>query len=207
MLVPGEDPLNMKHLPKEKRDQLILVCLGTLAAIVGIYYSVISSQRKSIENMTRQKNEHEAKLIGAERLASSINQFQKNLETAHNRLRAIESTMASGDMYSWVILTVNTFKENYRIDIPQFSREVPTEVGMFHKFPYRAAAFHLRGTAYFHDLGKFVSDFENNFPYMRIQNLELEPSAPSIANGPVSPDDQEKLAFKMEIVALVNPLQ
>ena len=109
--------------------------------------------------------------------------------------------MASGDMYSWIILTVNTFKENYKLDIPQFSREVPSEVGMFTKFPYRAAVFHVRGSAFYHDFGRFVADFENAFPYMRIQNIELDPNASS-ANASNEP---EKLAFKMEIVALVNP--
>jgi hypothetical protein len=107
-----------------------------------------------------------------------------------------------GDMYSWIILTVNTFKENYGVEIPQFSREVAAEVGMFAKFPYRAAVFHLRGTARYHEFGRFVADFENAFPYMRIQNIELDPSAASAANAQ---NDPERLAFRMEIVALVNP--
>jgi hypothetical protein len=131
-----------------------------------------------------------------------MSQFQSNLQESSGKLKAIESTMASGDMYSWIILTVNNFKENYKIDIPQFSREVPGEVGILPRFPYRAALFHVRGTAYYQDFGRFVADFENSFPYMRIQNIELEPSGGSNANKVSEP---EKLAFKMEIVALVNP--
>ena len=192
----------MKNLPKEKRDRLILVCLGTVAVMVGLYYGVISNQKKSLEDMAHKQVDQENKLQSAERLARSIPQIQHNLGASLARLTAIESTMASGDMYSWIIMTVNTFKENYRVDIPQFSREVATEVGMFGRFPYHAAVFHLRGTAYYHDFGKFVADFENNFPYMRIQNIELDPIPASNANGQ---NDQEKLAFKFEIVVLVNP--
>lgn len=192
----------MKSLPKDKRDRLILVVLVSAAAIVGLYYGVVSSQRRSLEALAKQKGEEEAKLSGAERLAGSVSQFQRNLEESAAKLKAIESTMASGDMYSWVILTVNNFKENYKIDIPQFSREVPGEVGIVPRFPYRAALFHIRGTAYYHDFGRFVADFENSFPYMRIQNLELEPAGGSSANKASEP---EKLAFKVEIVALVNP--
>lgn len=194
----------MKNLSKEKRDRLVLVCLGTLAAIAGLYFGVIASQRKSLKDYARKHIEQENKLNSAQRLTGNIPQFQKNLETATESLKAIERSMASGDMYSWIILTINTFKENYRVDIPQFSREIPMEIGMFPKFPYRAAAFHLRGTAYYHDFGKFVADFENAFPYMRIQNIELEPPTMSSANAP---SDQEKLTFKMEVVALVNPNQ
>jgi Tfp pilus assembly protein PilO len=192
----------MKHLPKEKRDRLILLCLGTLAVMAGLYYGLITTQEKSLEEMAKKQVDQENKLQSAQRLANSTSQIQKSLEGSLSRLKAIESTMASGDMYSWIILTVNSFKENYRVDIPQFSREVQTEVGMFGRFPYRAVVFHLRGTAFYHDFGRFVADFENAFPYMRLQNLEMEPIVASTANAQ---NDQEKLAFKFEIVALINP--
>jgi Tfp pilus assembly protein PilO len=193
----------MKKLPKEKRDRLILVFLGTCAVLTGLYFGLISFQRKSLEAMTNRRENQKTKLKDGERLASSMPQIQKNLEEVSGRLKNIESTMPSGDMYSWIILTVNTFKENYKVEIPQFSREVPAKVGMFATFPYRAVIFNLRGTAHFHDFGRFVADFENTFPYMRIQNIELDPSSASNSNLQT---DAEKLAFKMEIVTLVNPL-
>jgi Tfp pilus assembly protein PilO len=191
----------MKKLPKEKRDRLILVCLGTLALTAGLYYGLISTQQRSMQEMAKKQFDWEVKLNNAQRLANNTDKIEKELETNRSKLDAIESTMPSGDIYSWIILNVNTFKENYRIDIPQFSREVPSEVGMFAKFPYRAAVFNLRGTAHFHDFGRFVADFENAFPYMRIQNIELDPASASNASAQA---DQEKLAFKMEIVTLVN---
>ena len=193
----------MKSLPKEKRDRLILVFLGTCAILVGLYFGLISFQQKSLEAMTKRRQEQQTKLSNGQLLGGSLPQIQQNLEAAAGRLKAIEATMPSGDMYSWVILTVNTFKENYKVEIPQFSREVPANVGMYADYPYRAAIFNLRGTAHFHDFGRFVADFENTFPYMRIQNIELDPSSTSNAN-PQS--DDEKLAFKMEIVTLINPV-
>src|SRR5262245_32393114 len=115
----------MKNLPKEKRDRLILVCLGTLAILVGLYYGVISTQQKSLAEMAKKQVEQESKLKNGERLASGGAQLLKSLETTDTKLKAIEGRMPSGDMYSWIILTVNTFKENYQVDIPQFSKEVP----------------------------------------------------------------------------------
>src|SRR5262245_19075431 len=191
----------MKPLPKEKRDRLILIALGTIAIMVGLYYGAISSQSRRLDALAKMKIEQEGKFSGAQRIASSMSQFQTNFETLQSKLKAIESTMASGDMYSWVILTVNNFKETYKVEIPQFSREVPGEVGMFGKYPYKAAVFHIRGTAFYHDFGRFVADFENTFPFMRIQNVELEPAG---GNNVSKADNPEKLAFKMEIVALVN---
>ena len=200
----------MKNLPKEKRDRLILVVVGTLAMIAGLYWGVVRTQRQTLVALAEKHTEEEIKVGNAQRLANSTAKLQADLQVVNEKLKAIESTMPSGDMYSWIILTINSFKENggYKVDIPQFSREVAGEVGLIAKFPYRAAVFHVRGTAFFHDFGRFVADFENTFPYMRIQNIDLEPvgSSSSTREG-VSPsaDDAEKLAFKFEIVTLVNP--
>ncbi len=191
----------MKNLPKEKRDRLILVGLGTAVIMVGLYYGLITLQQKSLQTTLKRQGEQQAKLSEAQRLTGNSGPIQKGLEAATSQLKGIEATMPSGDMYSWIILTVNTFKEKYQVDIPQFSREVQSDIGMYAKFPYKAATFSLRGTAFYHDLGRFISDFENTFPYMRIQNIELEPSA---ANQSANPVDGEKLAFKLDVITLVN---
>jgi Tfp pilus assembly protein PilO len=192
----------MKNLSKEKRNRLILIGLGTVVIIAAIWQALVTTQKHSLEIMAQQIRDKKAKVDSAQRLVNSSSQIQKNLEGTSEKLKAIENDMASGDMYSWIILTVNKFREGYKVEIPQYSREVPCEVGMFSKFPYRAALFTLRGNAYFHDLGKFLADFENRFPYIRVQNLTVEPAASSAANNT---SDSEKLAFQMELVTLINP--
>jgi Tfp pilus assembly protein PilO len=192
----------MKNLPKEKRDRLILIVLGTLMVLIAIWYGLVSAQNKSLAAIHKRTLEQQDKVGSAKRLINSVGDLEKSLEVATEKLRSIEHSMASGDMYSWIILTMNRFRADRNVDIPQFSREVTVDVGVLPKFPYRGALFNVRGSAYFHDLGKFIADFENEFPYLRLQNLELEPAASSSAT---STGDAEKLAFKMEIVTLVNP--
>lgn len=193
----------MKGLSKDKRDRLILVAIGTLAIIVGLWYGVITQQRKALGRIAERAREQQTKVDNGQRLVTSSGDLQQNVEKANAKLRAVEQTMASGDMYSWIILTVNKFRADRQVDIPQFSREVTTEVGVLPRFPYRAALFNVRGTAFYHDFGKFVADFENTFPFLRVQNVELEPAGSSSAT---QTPDSEKLAFKMEIVALINPM-
>ena len=191
----------MKNLPKEKRDRLIVVGVGTLVIAVGLYYGVISMQQKALLSTAKAKADLLGKLGEGQRLLGTSVAIQKGLESATAKRKAIEATLPSGDMYSWIISTVNAFKEKYDVDIPQFSREVPTTIGVSANFPYKAAVFTLRGTAYFHELGRFISDFENTFPYMRIQNIEIEPNP---AGSGATPADSEKLLFKIEVVTPVN---
>lgn len=191
----------MKKLPKEKRDKIILVGIGTAVVVAGLWYAVITTQQNTLKTIADLRESQQTKVQNAERLVATVAEVERRLEAASLRLRAVEKEMAAGDMYSWVITTMNRFKDGYNIDIPQYSREVIGEVGVLPRFPYRAAVFQLRGTGYYHDFGRFIADFENRFPYMRVQNLELEPAG--VVAG--SNDDPERLAFRMEVVALVNP--
>ena len=193
----------IKNLSKEKRDKLILVVIITAGILVGAWYGIITVQKKAIGSLAQQTAEQKAKVEGAKRLIASATDLQNKAAAANAKLRTIEESMASGDMYSWVILMVNKFRADRKVDIPQFSREITTEVAVLPRFPYKAALFNLRGTAHFHDFGKFIADFENAFPFLRVQNIELEPASESSAT---QTPDAEKLAFKMELVALINPL-
>lgn len=204
----------MKNLPKEKRDRILVIIVGAIALMIGLYYGVIIHQRDALKALSLKHVEEQSRLQNSQRLISGLTNLRDKLNTAQKRLDAIESTLPHGDMYSWIILTMNSFKENggYKVEIPQFSRENPTEVGILAKFPYKANAFYIRGTALYHDFGRFVADFENTFPYMRIQNIQLEPADGTTAgNGNTtlaashSAEETEKLAFRMEVIALVNP--
>lgn len=192
----------MKGLTKEKRDQLILTVIGAVAVCAGLWFGLISTMRHGLGVITEQMEEKKTKVTNAQRLVGSTADLQKTLEDHTAKLKVIEDSMAAGDMYSWIILKVNKFREDRKVEIPQFSREVRTEVGMFPKFPYKAAVFTVRGTAFFHDLGKFIAEFENAFPHVYLQNLELEPASNSNATAAGHP---EMLSFKMEIVTLINP--
>src|SRR5258708_32736769 len=180
----------MKNLQKEKRNRLILIVAGTLGCMLAIWFGLVRAQNKGLENIATKTIEQQNKVGNAARLIGSTTEIQMKLEAAAEKLHAIETGMASGDLYSWMIMTVNKFRAGHRVDIPQFSREVPTEVGVLPKFPYKAALFNVRGTAYFHDLGTFLADFENNFQDLRVQNLELEPAAGSRSHSTCGPGDQ-----------------
>ena len=194
----------MKKLNREKRDRIILVTLGTVIAVAAIWQMVIANQIKNRKIVDDLAMKEEQKVANAQRLIGSARDVARNLEKYSGKLKSIENGMAAGDIYSWLIDTINKFKTAHsNVFIPQFSREVACDVGLLPGFPYKAAAFNLRGTAYFHDFGIFVADLENTFPFLRVQNVELEPATnPSTAAN--SKADAERLSFRMEIVVLIG---
>jgi len=195
----------MNKLPKEKRDRIIAVTIATVIAIGGIWYGLIRSQQAKLEESTRTTIKAREKVTNAKRRVEKEKLIQVELDAARLGLKAIEEEMAAGDLYSWIIVTVNKFRAAYRVEIPQFSREQVSEVNVIPGFPYKGATFTLRGTAYYHDLGKFVADFENAFPHVRLLNLEMEPVGLPNPTAQSNLDEQEKLSFKMDIVTLIKP--
>ena len=200
--------MTMNKLPKEKRDRIILVVLGTVFLIAGVWFGLIRSQRGTLEKYTKDGVQAQEKVTSAKRRIEKEKQIQAELDLAGQGLKTIEDEMASGDLYSWLIVTLNKFRIPYTntVEIPNFSRETVAEVLLIPNFPYKAATFTIRGTAYYHELGRFVADFENTFLHIRLLNLEMEPlGLPNAGAVRASPDEEEKLSFKMEIVTLIKP--
>ena len=191
--------MNFSKLPREKRNKLMLVVVGTLLAVAALYCLVISHQNENLARLANKKLDVQAnqrRVLEAIRRASAI---EADLTSAQQGLAEAEADIASGDLYSWVINTLRQFKSNYKVNIPQFSPISGTsEVSLLSNCPYKQATVSLSGTAHFHDLGRFVADLENQFPHMRVLNLSLE------LNQSPAADDQETVSFKLDIATLVK---
>ena len=185
-------------LTKEKRDRLILVSLVIGIVMAGLWFGLIKFQQSKLAALEKRRAAAELKLKSMETAIKNSDQLQAEVNNVEQSLGALEENMASSDPYGWMIDTIKKFKLSYRVDIPQFSTVVLADMSMFPKFPYKQVTMSVNGTAYYHELGRFIADFENRFPQIRIQNLDIEPSSNLTSN------DREKLSFKMDIVALVK---
>ena len=193
----------MKKLPKEKKMQLILVALATVGVIAGLWMFLLSLQRNKIKEIEGKIASTEKQIAKVQKVVVEASLVQTNLNEATAKLDTIEATMPSGDLYSWMVSTLRQFNgPGYRVDMPQIGMPTIGEVRMFASFPYHEATVSVAGSAYYWDFGKFLADFENHFPYMHVESLNIEPAAG------MNPEEREKLSFRMSIVALVkaNPL-
>jgi hypothetical protein len=188
----------MNKLPKEKRDQLILVCICTLATLAVISLGLIRRQYAGISATNARNEAARNNLQTMEDTIKRADTISAQVVDLTYTLSHTEGDLATGDPAAWIYDTIRTFKTHYKVDISVNGQLSMGEVDLLSKFPYRQLKVTVNGTAYYHDLGKFIADFENNFPHARITNLVLEPSG---STG----DNSEKLAFRMDIIALTNP--
>ena len=187
----------MKRLSPAKQQQLIGVLIATLAVIGGVYFFLISPQEKKnadlafqIRRNTDQLALYQSTIKLADAKASEVKELKEELAQS-------EDDIASGDVYEWTYEKfMRGFKPAYKVEIPNLSQPTQGDCDLIGGFPYKQIRFSLVGTAYFHDLGKFVADFENKFPHCRVLNLSVD--------MPFNPAS-ERLSFHMEIAALVKP--
>jgi hypothetical protein len=187
----------MKWLPRDKRNPFIIAVASTVVILGLLYFGLIRLQFEFLSKVAEDKKIAANKLEGIENTIKNSDTTATQLADVTYTLSRAEEDMASGDLYSWTYSTIRLFKQQYKVEIPEVGHPSVSDVDMFPTFPYKQLRFTVNGTAYYHDLGKFIADFENAFPHARVVNLVAEPMSDS--------GDSEKLSFRMDIIALIKP--
>ncbi len=203
----------MNKITKDKRDKLLIIGVLTGLVVSVLYAMVISAQRGQIADLedkifrTRESLDKNARWI---RQSATV---QANASAVVQDLDAVHSQMSPLDKFKWFYNSVEKFRAGYsNVSLLDISREPEIgEIGVLPKFPYPAATFGVKMHSTYHDFGKFISDFENNFPYMRIQGLraEIDPAqrlAGASAMSNVDADKRERLLFTFKVVTLIKPI-
>jgi Tfp pilus assembly protein PilO len=190
--------MNILPKEKEKRIQFAFAVFGTLVVLGLVWMFLIQPQNNSLRDIAGKQRDEMAKLQKVKEAIKKADEISAQLADVTGQLSHAEQDMASGDVYAWTYDTIRGFKASYHVDIPSISQPTMGEVNLVPQFPYKQIKVSISGTAFYHDLGKFIADFENTFPHIRLINLSIEPT-----NGQGA--DSEKLSFQMEIIALVKP--
>jgi hypothetical protein len=186
-------------LTKQQQQHLLLVGILTLAVCGGIWFGLIQRQNRGLAATVSKMEQARTKQNEIRNLVNARERINAELDANARQIAAIEGTFAEEpDLYSWFIIKLREFQLAYNVDTPQISREVVGEMLLLPGFPYRQATYSIRGTAYYEELGRFIADFENRFPYFRLLNLEVD-----LGGGTAA--EPEKLNFRLDVSTLVKP--
>jgi Tfp pilus assembly protein PilO len=190
--------MNIFPKDREKRTQFILVIFCTLVVLGLIGFALIRPQYQTLSKIAKTESDERDKLQKIKDTIKKAGDAATQLSNVTSNLSRGEEDMASGDIYAWTYDTIRKFKASYRVDVPTIGQPSLGEVDVLPQFPYKQIRVSISGTAHYHDLGRFIADFENTFPHIRVVNLTIEPvNATEPGN--------ERLSFRMDIVALVKP--
>lgn len=186
--------MNLLPKNKQKRNQLFVTLVVVILAIAGLGFGVIRPQYTKLNSIHQATAATQAKWQASERLIQQSTSSASNLADLSLELSSNEDDMAAGDIYAWTLDTVRHFKARYKVELPGIGQPTVCPMDLLPGFPYQQLRFSISGTGYYHDIGKFIADFENRYPHMRVVNLDIAPLG----------SDSEKLSFRADIVALVK---
>ena len=176
------------------------IAAGTVVLMGILWYVGVTAKQEELSKTEKNTAQMRDTLKKAEGTMRNGEEIAEKLESRTQLLQKRESLLAPDrDAYAWIISTINPFIQARRgVNIYHYSQPEVTDLGIIPDFPYKWATFHLLGTGYYHDMGKFFSDLENNFPCFRVQNLEM--GAITTVGG-----EPEKLSMSFDLVVPVKP--
>jgi Tfp pilus assembly protein PilO len=190
----------MNSFSKAKRLQALLILAGTVVIMTLLYTHFIRPGQLRHYEVEQQQAAGRSEQEAARNRIRLAAVFEQDLLHAEERLGLFEATMASGDVYLWMIRALDRISDRHRvhfnqIEPPQFE---PNE--FVPRVPYEAARFTVSGSATYADFGHFLADLENTYPFLRFRHLELEP----MAFGRPNPEEANQLRFQGDFSVLVR---
>ena len=214
-------------LTQEKREAMMKVAGGFLVGLGALWWFGVYGQQGELVTL----GEEVLKVRSdAERAARNVNNgpnVEAWLAAARQRLEAEEAGLVpiTGNRRNWLLTEVNKVIDSVvaqgggRCELEEIRPVEPLErtAELLPKFPYTANHFRVRMAAFYADFGRFVAEFENRFPYMRVQGLTVkrpdgvgtfDPAAEATqdSTGAREPQRSDKLSFDFVVVALVKTL-
>jgi hypothetical protein len=187
-------------LTKNQKDQLIGVAVGTVGLIGALWYLGVTAKQAELSKTEKNTAQMVDTLKRAETTMRQGDEVEERLKMRSDLLEKREAMLAPDrDAYVWVIGVINDFiKSRKGVNIFNYSQAEVADFGSLPGFPYKWATFHIGGSGYYHELGAFFRDLENNYPYFRVQNLEI--TANTTVGG-----EPEKLSVSFELIVPVKP--
>ncbi len=201
------------NLPKNKKTQILLIVAGAAVLCALLWFVVIQSRRAMLTSARDRLGKDSRKLEEAQLWLQRGDGIKAEMEAGLKQLEEMEAQMpqANDDFYSKSWEQMRRAQAGHAVEIREVTRperkegEKKKDVGLLPGFPYDVSVFSVSGVAHYHDFGRFLADFENDHPYCRVQNVTLGTSldmGPDAAAGRLA---REKLAFRLDIVALIKP--
>jgi Tfp pilus assembly protein PilO len=190
----------VNKLSKTQRDQLLGIVIGTIGLMAALWYLGVNAKQEQLSKTERKTAEVRDTLKRADDKIRRAQEVADQLQAHQAVLDRREAILAPDrDAYAWVINTINPFiLPRKGVNISHYSQPEVSESGIIPAFPYKWATFHLEGTGFYYEFGRFFADLENDFPFYRVQNLAI---SANVGAG----TDPDRLNFTFDLVVPVKP--
>jgi Tfp pilus assembly protein PilO len=196
----------MNKLSKDKRDKLILICIAAAGIIAVLYFFVLTDMQDEYATLGTRLISMRDKVSKSERLLKRQNDLNAQLEVARKALNERQAVMPRpGEDHVWFMKIMEERRSKFNLDIGDIRNPEAWDAGVLPKFPFKAVAFNVSLIGGYTDFGRFLADFENTYPYMRVQLMNVSPDVPQAPPGTAQAGGEDRrLRFNFRVISLIK---
>ena len=196
----------MNKLSKDKRDKLILTCIAVVAVVSVIYFFVLSDMKDEQATLNTKLISARDKIDKAERVIKRQAFFDQEMAQLRSTLSSRQAQMPRpGEDHVWFLKIMEDRRGAYNLDISEIRNPEPWEPGILPNFPFRGVSFNVTLVGGYTDFGRFLADFENAYPFMRVQMMSIIPDMqPGPLGSTQATQASNKLRFNFRVVSLIR---
>src|ERR1043165_1143399 len=197
----------MNKLSKDKRDKLILICIGVVGTIAVLYFFVLTDMKDELGTLGSKLVTMRDKIDKSQRILKRQAELQTRLGELRAELDKRQEYMPRPTQdHVWFMKLIEDRRSQFNLDIGEIRYPEPWDPGLLPNFPFKGVAFNVTLIGRYTDFGRFLADFENSFPYMRVQLMNVTPDVqqPSVGATTTPGDDGGKLRFNFRVISLIK---
>ncbi len=163
------------RLSKKKLQKIVLACIGTLCAVVGVVQFYVLRNWSALEGAKSRIAKLNDQIQQAERGAQQAVQD----ETYRQRVKAFVETqqaaIITGDPFAWVVREISLLAEEHPVHVDGLRSGGKIESAGGSRCSSYTSRIEFTGT--YDQIGAFIRDLENKFPTSEIRALSVSGSA------------------------------
>lgn len=196
----------MNKLSKDKRDKLILTIIAVVGIIAVVYFFVLTDMKDEHATLGTKIISTRDRIDKAERVIKRQATFNEEMAALKASLNTRQAAMPRpGEDHVWFLKIMEDRRGTYNLDINEIRNPEAWDPGVLPNFPFKGVSFNVTLVGGYTDFGRFLADFENEFPYMRVQLMNVTPDAqPGPPGQPQVAQDTGKLRFNFRVISLIK---
>ncbi|MCL4180842.1 MAG: hypothetical protein KJ072_24230 [Verrucomicrobia bacterium] len=194
----------MSNWPAGTRNRILYVLLVGSGLVLLIWFGLVSPLQARLKVRTAKAELARMQLQLAHASLDKAPHYRALADEKRAEIAELESLMAEGGLLLWQYGILMPYAKPYDVNFQTWETLALGEIDVPPKVPYRMATFAVTGEAHYHAFGKFLADFENSSPFIKVKGLTLQSVSPGFRSG----GDAEQLRFRLEyhILSLTNAM-
>ena len=164
----------LRRLSKDKLQKIVLVCIATLCAVVGVVQFYALKNWTAFEDAKNQIAKLNDQIQQAEREAQQAAQDGAYRRQITSFVEKQQAAIIAGDPFAWVVREVSLLAEEHPVHVDGLRSGKIESTGKSKCSTY-TSRIEFSGT--YDQIGAFIRDLENKFPTSEIRTLSISTGA------------------------------